>query len=150
MTFDKEYMKTMIGFDDNVIQCPICKTFKNTWQPLLPLGLDSVNDADRLNPVRINYYIDYCSQLITNHYNTPNTGAGQDERQLPTSIMAGDIKKDPENFIMRMCSVVTYMVLENTCMKNNQFLTPFDCQSQQSDVFLREIVFMTITTSEIV
>ena len=76
MTFDKEYMKTMIGFDDNVIQCPICKTFKNTWQPLLPLGLDNANDPDRLNPVRINYYIDYCSQLITNHYNTPNTGAG--------------------------------------------------------------------------
>ena len=38
--YDTNYMRSMVGFDEGSIQCPVCKSFKNTWQPFLPLGLD--------------------------------------------------------------------------------------------------------------
>ena len=90
----------MIGYDDNCISCPVCKTFKNTWQPFLPLGLRPVD------PSKIDIYVDYCSQLHSNHMNSPR------------SILAVDIKADPKGFVQKMISVVTHMVMESTCMRN--------------------------------
>ena len=123
LNYQRIYVKQMVGYDDNCIQCPMCKTTKNTWQPLLPLGLDS--DQAR-SPKRLMPYIDFCSQLITNHLNNPNNGAKPDERGIPTQILAVDIKNDPEKFVMQMCSVVTHMVMESTCMNNQKFLAPFN------------------------
>ena len=37
---DREDDKSRVGYDDDCIMCPMCKTFKNAWQPFLPLGLD--------------------------------------------------------------------------------------------------------------
>jgi len=62
-------MKQMVGQDDGCIQCPMCKTFKNTWQPFLPLGLDrskESNDRNLRDLGRLSPYVDFCSQLIIN------------------------------------------------------------------------------------
>ena len=42
------------------------------------------------------------------------------------------------------------MVLEYTSLKNQKFLAAFNPQTQQSDVILREIVYLLLTTKEIV
>ena len=42
------------------------------------------------------------------------------------------------------------MVLESTCLRNQKFLAPFNPQTQQDDVLLREIVYILMTTREIV
>ena len=66
----KQYMKAMVGYEDDCIQCPMCKTFKNTWQPLLPLGLDlqsSKKVAEDGDLSKLEPYIDFCSSLINNH-----------------------------------------------------------------------------------
>ena len=31
MNYQAHYVKQMVGYDDNSIQCPMCQTFKNTW-----------------------------------------------------------------------------------------------------------------------
>lgn len=49
-----------------------------------------------------------------------------------------------------MTQVITYMVIEGTCLNNQKFLTPFNPQTQQSDVLLREVVYLLLTTREIV
>ena len=89
----------------------------------------NISENEKINlitdPAKLNPYIDYCSQLYCNHMN--NTVA--DERKIPTSILAVDIKRDPKTFILNMCSVVTHMVIESTCLKNNKFLAPFDPQA---------------------
>ena len=113
---EKEYMRHVVGIDDDCIQCPICKTFKNAWQPFLPLGLLSSSDDDSNNVVQIEPYIDFCSQLISNHW----------QSKSPASILAVDIKADPQTFVVKMCAVVTHMVLESTCLNNQSFLAPFD------------------------
>ena len=106
MNYQRQYMKSMVGVDDGCIQCPMCKTFKNAWQPILPLGLDRslTSDEDSLrNMDRVMPYIDFCSQLIINQLNAVHSWNDGAERGIPTSILAVDIKNDPENFILRMC-----------------------------------------------
>ena len=69
-------------------------------------------------------YIDFCSSLINNHIHSE---APSGDKTEPTdlqkrSIMAVDIKKDPESFVKRISSVVTHLVLESTFMKNQKFI----------------------------
>jgi len=61
LDFQRSYMKEMIGQDEGCIQCPMCKTFKNTWQPFLPLGLDHSVAGSRGGVEILNPYIDFCS-----------------------------------------------------------------------------------------
>lgn len=138
----------MVGYDIGCITCPMCKTFKNTWQPFLPLGVDRKDeDAEaRVSPKRIEPYIDFCSQLINNHL----TSVGVSDRDFTQkSILAVDVKSEPEKFVLSMCSVVTYFVLESTCMNNQRLLTAFNPSAQQHDILLRDVVYLTMTTKEI-
>ena len=48
-----------------------------------------------------------------------------------------------------MCSVVTHLVLESICMTNQTFLTPFNANTQQNGVLLREIVYILLTVREL-
>ena len=117
----KQYMKAMVGFDDDCIQCPMCKTFKNAWQPVLPLGLDIASGANTENDTNLlEPYIDFCSSLINNHIHSEASedGKGFTEILDKRSIMAVDIKKDPDSFIRKISSVVTHMILDSTLMKN--------------------------------
>lgn len=68
----------------------------------------------------------------------------------PKSILSVDIKQDPEGFIKKMCAVVTHLVLESTSMKNQRFLATFNPSAQQNDIVLRDIVYATMTTREVV
>ena len=49
-----------------------------------------------------------------------------------------------------MCAVVTHLVLESTSMKNQRFLATFNPSAQQNDIVLRDIVYATMTTREVV
>ena len=60
-----------------------------------------------------------------------------------------DISRDYESFVLRMCSVVTHLVLESICMTNQTFLTPFNANTQQNGVLLREIVYILLTVREL-
>ena len=127
----------------------MCKTTKNTWQPLLPLGFDR-DEEGRTSEARTAPYVDYCSQLIMNHLNNPHNGQERDERNLPTQILPVDIKSNASHFIEQIAEIITHMVIEGTCLRNTAFLTPFNPSAQQSDVILREIVYLMLSVREIV
>ena len=136
-----------MGNEVNVVQCPMCKSAKNTWQPFFPLGLE-VND-EMAKGVALEPYVDYCSQLIVNHLN--NSGVFFDNaRGFMKSILAVDIKRDPKDFVKQMMSVVTHMVLSSVCLNNNKLLIPFDPAVQQNNIILRDIVFVLLTIKELV
>ena len=118
MNPQKQYVKEMVGYDDDCIQCPICKTFKNTWQPFLPLGLEPEGDEEKGSLTRLAPYIDFCSQLLNNQ----NTHSRRD-------VLAVDVKNDPQAFIIGMCSTVTHMILESTALRNQKFLEPFSAST---------------------
>ena len=85
-----------MGNELNVIQCPMCKSAKNTWQPFFPLGLDL--NLGMAKGVKIDPYVDYCSQLIINHMN--NAGVFYDaSRGLLKDVLAVDIKNGPKEFV---------------------------------------------------
>ena len=47
-------------------------------------------------------------------------------------------------------SVVTHMILSSVCQNNNKLLAPFDPTVQQNNIILRDIVFVMLTTKELV
>ena len=49
-----------------------------------------------------------------------------------------------------MCSIVAHMVIENVCLRNTQFLAKYDPLTQQNTIVLREIVYILLTTREII
>ena len=114
----------------------------------MPLGVDKESEEaqKRVDPKRLMPYVDFCSQLITNHWNSPPS----ESVLKPKSILSVDIKQDPEGFIKKMCAVVTHLVLESTSMKNQRFLAAFNPSAQQNDIVLRDIVYTTMTTREVV
>ena len=57
---------------------------------------------------------------------------------------------DKGAFILQMGSVVTHLIIESTCLKHQQFLEPFNPEAQQDGISLRDIVYLTMTTKEIV
>jgi 5'-3' exonuclease len=54
-THQAQYVQSMIGLEDNMIQCPLCKGISNTYMPYLP----ATSDTKDLLP-----YIDLFSQLL--------------------------------------------------------------------------------------
>ena len=101
----------------------MCKSAKNTYQPFFPLGLEPnllVESSVKLDP-----YVDYCSQLIITHLN--NLGVNYDpQRGLLKSILAVDIKNSPDEFLRHIMSVVTHLVMSQVSLNNNALLTAFD------------------------
>ena len=91
-------------------------------------------------------YVDFCSQLISKH----EQRAANEDQQKPLNILPVDIMADKGAFILQMASVVTHLIIESTCLKHQQFLAPTDPEAQQDGINLREIVYLTMTTKEIV
>ena len=47
-------------------------------------------------------------------------------------------------------SVVTHLVMSQVCLNNNALLTAFDPNVQQNSALLRDIVFILLTTRELI
>ena len=140
-------MREILANESNVIQCPMCKSAKNTYQPFFPLGLEP--DIKLTETVKLDPYVDYCSQLIVTQLN--NQGVNFDaQRGLMKQILAVDIKNDPQDFLKHIMSVVTHLVMSSVTLNNNSLLTAFDPSVQQNSVILRDIVFLLLTVRELV
>ena len=99
--------------------------------------------------MKLDPYIDYCSQLIVTHIN--NSGILYDStRGFKQSVLSVDIKDDPRSFMKQMMSVVTHMVLASVSLNNNKLLEAFDPAVQQNNIILRDIVFALLTVKELV
>ena len=145
--FQRARIREILSNESNVIQCPMCKSAKNTYQPFFPLGLEP--DTNVAQSVVLDPYVDYCSQLTVTQLN--NQGVNFDpQRGLMKSILAVDIEKSPEDFMSHIMSVVTHLVMASVTLNNNSLLTAFDPAVQQNSVVLRDIVFVLLTVRELV
>ena len=145
--FQRARIREIMGNEANVVQCPMCKSPKNTWQPFFPLGLEKSPEV--ASNVKLEPYVDYCSQLIVTHMN--NTGVFYDAaRGLMKSVLAVDIKNDPKDFLKQIMSACTHLVLSSVCLNNNKLLQPFDPSVQQNTIILRDVVFILLTVKELV
>lgn len=71
-------MQTMLGLDDNMIQCPLCKGISNAYQPLQPVTQETKT---------LTSHIDFLSMIC----NAP--------KRDPKLILQVDIANNPESFL---------------------------------------------------
>lgn len=120
-------MRQIIGIDDTIVQCPLCKGISNTLQPCLPPG--------KGQPLAS--YIAFVSDLV----NCLATGERRDLLEI-------DIRREPLDFARRIFKVILQQLLCLTTVKQFNMLQQSEQMKQSSDLTLRDLVFLLFTVKE--
>ena len=91
--FQQAYSRGLMGFDDDMIQCPICQTLSNTYQPIMPANKDTKN---------LNVHMQFISDLITK------------QQQKPQDILLIDVGNNPEDFLQKLMQFTVHTILTIT------------------------------------
>lgn len=70
--------------------------------------------------------------------------------QLAKQILLVDIQKDPIDYLQKLESVVLHSMMLLTSIKYGDSLTKFDPSVQQADLKLRDIVFILVSSRDII
>jgi len=128
-SYEQAHTHQMLGIDENMILCPVCKRITNTYQPVVP----ATKDTENITP-----YVSFFSMLINI------------TKRKPVETLQVDITKNPAGFMVKVGEFVTQQLLMLTTYRQPELFKKFDGNTSSNCVTLRDLVFVVKSAIEIV